>query len=111
MIKEQREDLFITCVEGGCNYWAIFQNVKTNGEPFSTTLFQIIINGGKIDIFDAEDSSEHLGFVTRKMIDYGEKLMALKEPEHFKDIVKEQWDATTADVWLQFIVFGKIVYG
>lgn len=41
----------------------------------------------------------------------GIELMAQKAPRHFADLVGENDDAITHDVFMQMIVFGEIIYG
>jgi hypothetical protein len=41
----------------------------------------------------------------------GLRLMAEKWSKHFADLVQENDDASTADVFLQMIVLGQLVYG
>lgn len=49
--------------------------------------------------------------VTRQMVIEGLQWMADKEADHFLDLVEENDDATTHDVFVQCIVFGKTIYG
>ena len=111
--NEIREDLLITCVEGGCNYWSIFSRPeKYNNElTFSENVFDAIKKGQKIDVFDVENQDELLGFITMQAIENGEELLKSKRPDIISDIIGDSWDAETADVWLQYILFGEIVYG
>lgn len=41
----------------------------------------------------------------------GLQLMAIKSPSHFADLVQENDDAITADVFIQYALLGEIVYG
>ncbi len=41
----------------------------------------------------------------------GLEVMATKEPRHFADLVSENDDAETADVFVQCCVLGEVVYG
>jgi len=34
-----------------------------------------------------------------------------KFPKHFSDAVEEDFDATTADCWLQCCLFGDVIFG
>jgi len=114
-VNQLREDLFITCVEGGSNYWAIFEYIpkKDNTSSWSEFLWNHIREGNKVKVFDAEDYNidEPLGYIDLEKVKEGEKLMRQQEPEHFANMINEGWDAETADVWLQFIVLGEITYG
>ncbi len=38
-------------------------------------------------------------------------IMAAKEPKHFADVLAEDFDAITADVFLQCVALGEVVYG
>jgi len=38
-------------------------------------------------------------------------VMAKKEPRHFADFLKEDYDETTGDVFLQCCLFGEVIYG
>jgi len=39
------------------------------------------------------------------------QIMAEEHPRHFGAWVEEQWDAETADVFLQLACFGRIIFG
>lgn len=41
----------------------------------------------------------------------GLRLMAEKSPKHFMDIMHENDDAITSDVFMQYVILGEIVYG
>lgn len=41
----------------------------------------------------------------------GLQLMAEKQPSHFSDFMEENEDAITADVFLQLVALGDVVYG
>jgi len=41
----------------------------------------------------------------------GFQIMAEKYPRHWNDFFIENEDSITADVWLQCVVLGEIVYG
>jgi hypothetical protein len=38
-------------------------------------------------------------------------LMAKNSPDHFADFMSENEDAVTADVFLQYVALGEVVYG
>lgn len=37
--------------------------------------------------------------------------MAEKSPRHFADLLSEDDDATTHDVFIQHVLFGEVIYG
>lgn len=72
--------------------------------------------GGQAQItFDREtdEEGEGGGTMTVGYLDFvrGLSLMASKAPKHFADLVAENDDAITHDVFMQMVVLGDIVYG
>jgi len=118
---QRREDMLVGALEGGSNYWYYISNgaVKAIDEvvkpetptPLAIKMWAAIKAGKQIPIRDAEDHSEKLGYISLSSIEKGEQIMAEKYPEHFMDIVNENDDASTADVWFQLAVMGELVYG
>ena len=41
----------------------------------------------------------------------GLRKMAQSHPTHFADLIRDEGDAVTADVFLQLCAFGEVVYG
>jgi hypothetical protein len=109
-------DLMITALEGGSNYWLLAARLD---HPEDKTLLsekpwyaspELYDNTAlKIVFTEQEDAKEHL--VTSVEIANGTQLMAEQSPGHFADFIAENDDATTAEVWLQYVIFGEIVYG
>lgn len=59
-----------------------------------------------------EDGCKEIKFkVGIEQITKGLQLMAEQEPKHFQDIIDEDTDAETADIFGQFVVYGKIIFG
>ena len=50
-------------------------------------------------------------FMQAKKIKRGLTVMAKKERKHFVDFLNEDYDETTADVFLQCCLFGEVIYG
>jgi hypothetical protein len=38
------------------------------------------------------------------------QLMAANQAKHFADVLEQNDDAITADVWLQLALFGDVIY-
>jgi hypothetical protein len=104
-------DMFIGAFEGGSNYWiesARLITGKSSESPwyadpklYESPLFKIRI---KHDGQRAE--------ISRGKIAKGLRLMAEKSPQHFGDMLSESnADSITADVFLQYVALGEIVYG
>ena len=117
-------DLLIGAAEGGCNYWAIFREdpnfIKSVTEAEQAAYVES--EGGK---YLARYDIEHPNYCLR-VSDYesrttynvtfesfvnGLGIMANRYPRHFKDVITQNHDAETSDVFIQCSVFGEIVFG
>lgn len=118
---QRREDMLIGAIEGGSNDWYWIPNEsskiieKYNDRGiilFSIAMWKAIKDGARtIEINDNENRKEKLGEINLVSIEKGETKMFKEQPQHYMDIVNENDDATTADVWFQYAVLGSIVYG
>lgn len=119
MDNQLREDLLVTALEGGSNYWYTLDapaivKVKKYGEgttPISTRMWLAIKAGETIKINDTEDEEEVLGEINLKSIQEGEKLMKQDYPDDYEDALTDLFDANTADVWFQLAVLGDVDFG
>ena len=121
LTDETRSNLLCSAIEGGSNYWyflgedadKIIQSVAPRDKetPYVTRMWAAIKAGKEIPIRDAEDEKTILGKISLVSICEGEQLMLDKQPRHFADILSENDDATTGDVWFQYAVMKEIVYG
>ncbi len=114
--------LLVDALEGGSNYWYMIQkNIKPenfDNTPDDKQFIQSypLNKGGALMI---DDSAEGKGTGELKKpvkldlecIKKGLQIMAVDYPRHFADFIREDYDATTADVFLQCCVLGKIIYG
>ena len=115
-------DLLCNAFEGGSNYWyMITEIVKPTVEakpwgddeytpsyisvPFSTD--------GAVMIGDMEDEDTESQRLDRAAIARGKRIMEQDErySHHFADVLNENDDADTGDVFLQLCLFGEVVYG
>lgn len=115
-------DMMIGAIEGGSTYWC--RSFRRHEVPGGIELeerpwyadpkiyhlpgfsFRVII-----DEIDEATGKPEQRFITAADFAKGLQIMAAKYPEHFTDLVKENDDATTADVFFQCVVLGEIVYG
>ena len=129
--KKRQLDLLIGALEGGSNYWYFLPDLSMcPGEGEAKTkevqedslgkewskyavmrIWEALHQGAKIPINDNEDREELLGYLTLESLDTSLSLMIEKYPWHFANIIKEDDDCETADVFLQLAVLGDIVYG
>lgn len=118
---ERREDMLVGALEGGSNYWysinlaniKIIQKYLKEGEVpiLSIAMWQAIKAGETIEIHDTENPNEKLGDINMDSIRKGEAKMLEEQPRHFENILSENDDAETSDVWFQYCVLGEIAYG
>jgi hypothetical protein len=117
-IPEQKiNDLIVSAVEGGSNYWAKFVFPKNYKDEYQS-YEEIPMKAGEIEVFDIE-TDELLGVLNKATIQTGLQLMAnckdIKGKQvpcrHFKNLATDNEDAETADVFMQLAVMGEIVYG
>lgn len=74
--------------------------------------FAPLVEGGTMTLFvedDRDDGKDAIVLDLAAML-RGIEAMAKHEPKHFHDLVCENDDATTADVFMQCCAFGKVVY-
>lgn len=129
--KSRQFDLLTTALEGGSNYWYGLNMIGVNLPPKGyspktaevkedlsianctvSRIWEYVQAGGAITVFDLEDDFP-LGTLSKGSFARGSKLMSEDDKyiDHLRDVLKEDDDAITADVWLQLCVMGKLVYG
>jgi len=122
--SDRRSDMLTGALEGGSNGWyfigedaevIIAQFVpdfakERKRTPFCDLLWQAITAGAVVPVRDCEDEETVLGHISLQSIKEGEELLQKNQPDHFNDIIEENDDATTADVWFQYAVLKEIVY-
>jgi hypothetical protein len=115
--NQKIKDMLITAFQGGSNYWASLK-LPANWKEKYDSIEEITFRGGEIEVFDVE-TGELLGVLNKASIQSGLQLMANSEdmkgkaiPEkHFENLIHDNWDAETSDVFLQLSVMTEIVYG
>ena len=119
--REVLEDIFVTALEGGSNYWyylsedaikLIRDAVPKSEDPYlSTAILKAIEKGVEVPINDAEDEEEVLGTISLKTIqDRLQKLSRSGNSDALMAHIKEEGDADTADIVFQYLSFGEIVF-
>jgi hypothetical protein len=115
-------DMMVGAVEGGSTYWCIQINLLSPGDvapddqhkgPWYDNPNRYADPDFKIEVVESEPSDEGDGkhIVDQAAIAKGLEVMARKYPSHFADMVGETDDAITADVFLQCVTLGDVVYG
>lgn len=105
---QQVADQIITAVEGGSGYWInSFKLVKgTHTESPWYSDPKLYEGDFEIEVLGHEDDESWT--LTRQMVIDNIKLVT---PAIITEIVSEEGDADTADVFLQVLLFQEIVYG
>ena len=120
--REVLEDIFVTALEGGSNYWYYLSDEATklirnavpkSEDPYlSTAILKAIEKGVDVPINDAEHEDEVIGTISLKtMQERLQKLSRSANSDALMAHIKEEGDAETADVVLQYLAFGEIIFG
>lgn len=114
-IKDETIITLISDMLIGANYWAYVKDScldtlynsypELRGKYYEETIFNWIKNGGIIVIVDEEAEAEYS--VGLPEIKNAIALIVELFPQHFLDIVTENDDATTGDVFLQCCCFPE----
>jgi hypothetical protein len=104
-------NLLCNACEGGSNYWA--ESNDNNSDEVGADYFHEapLKKGGFFNIKDREDEDAPEVRIDRKALNRGIEVMATKYPWHLANVLTENDDAETGDVFLQCSAFGEIVYG
>jgi hypothetical protein len=113
------EDLFVTALEGGSNYWYYIKNIPKEinyqveqlKKPLAEAIANHVINGGYIQFFDAENENELLGTVDMDKLLDAISLLKKDYPDTWNNILDEDCDADCADIFLQLAVMGELTFG
>lgn len=116
---EQINDLFVTALEGGSNYWYYIPRetrdiIKEHSDKefFSERFADVVLNDKYvIPVRDTEEPDEVLGFVDKESVQEALNLMVKDHTKHIEMINEGNYDAETADIFLQLCVMGEITFG
>lgn len=126
LTEERRNDMLVGALEGGSNYWyfldkdaidilepyRLVDKAQDAKEPLVDLIMRAVMGGAEIPVRDYEDPKNTLlGTFSLASMRRGEPLMRTNQPKHWADLVGENDDACTADVWFQFCVLGEFIYG
>lgn len=121
---ERVTDMLVGAIEGGSGYWCetfvplpasgdIVADIRANGGSIWYSEEQFWTRGGGAHVEFDKPTDEDPGFRDIGLADLtkGLAIMAEKSPQHFADLVNENDDATTSDVFLQYVLFGEVIFG
>jgi hypothetical protein len=110
-------NLLVSAFEGGSTYWLRECDYLSPKEGFEAPAYsdeKFWITGGKMSLFydDPEDEENRAQKdITIEDLLRGATIMAEKNASHFGDLISENDDAITADVFIQCVLFGEVIYG
>lgn len=121
--KQILSDLIVTALEGGSNFWYLIKDEadaeirkykdsnNLHNNCFSEWVFVALENGAKIQIHDIEDEENLLGTLTIESLHKATRLISEKYPAEYANMLEEDYDADSADIFFQLAVMGEVVYG
>lgn len=109
--------LLCSAFEGGSNYWIAHVDIrdkKQDGKPWDDEYTPGYIRapfstGGKVIVDPGEGETPVV--LDREALSRGIETMAKKHPRHFADLLRENTDADTGDVFLQCCLFDDVIFG
>jgi hypothetical protein len=139
-VREIVAELVCCAFEGGSNYWYridgyVYPEGKTRADlelekakaakdKFDRTFFPHIdlpLMGGGVKVRDTESAKKGLVVLDWEKCVRGLKLMAEcasmpeatrhTHPRHWQNVLNENTDAETGDVFLQLALWGEVIYG
>jgi hypothetical protein len=112
---EMLSNLLVNALEGGSNYW--YSNVEFVGRDqypdirYDEWFAKCIDESIPFEIHITEDEWGKTHVLDLASVTTGTMLFVEEETRHYDDWVQGDDDSTTADVWLQLCLFGKVVFG
>jgi hypothetical protein len=122
--RQVLEDIFVTAIEGGSNYWYFLSDdaiakirkaVSVESEPYlSIAISKAILDFGvNVPINDAENEKEVLGTISKTTMQ--DRLQLLSDDAQYKYALEselnEEGDAYSSDIVFQYLSFGKVIFG
>jgi hypothetical protein len=124
--REALENVFVTALEGGSNYWYTLSEKaitvvrtavpKSQNLYFATAMLEAILDHNvEVPINDVEEEDDEdsvLGVISlATMNDRLQKLAESDDSWALDEVLDEEYDSTSADVVFQYIVMGEVVFG
>jgi hypothetical protein len=121
--RDVLEDVFVTAIEGGSNYWYFLSDdaierirkaVPQSEDPYlsSAILKAILDHGVEVPINDVENEDDVIGTISATtMQERLSKLVQSSERYAIYNFVGGSGDANDADIVFQHLTMGEVVYG
>ena len=123
--RDVLENIFVTALEGGSNYWYYINNEngrkirnavsREDEKDFSIAFAKAVLDKDiSVEIHDIEDmeNDEPIGVINEESIRVGLQTM-IDEGDGWAlfDEIAEQGDANSSDVCFQYMALGEVIYG
>jgi hypothetical protein len=121
MNRQLLENVFVTALEGGSNYWYqiglksqkdIREAVPKQFEPYfaMAMLSAVLDHGVEVDIYDVEDEDNLLGTISAKTIQQRLDALAMNNDYSWAldAELDDEGDAESSDVIFQYLVIGEV---
>lgn len=122
--RQTIEDVFVNALEGGSNYWywlpdeavdKIRAAVPSSVEPVLSVAMSMAIldHGVEVPIHDVENEDDCLGVISIKTLRNRLQLLAsnMDYKWAFDEVMRDGGDASSCDVWMQYMSFGEVIFG
>ena len=108
--EEDINDLMVTALEGGINYWCRKAKIVKIPEGVDEILASDVISkNGILELYDAESSDKWE--LTLEKFMKGVKFVCEREGYSSVEDLMDNYDADTADIIVQYAIFNEIVFG
>ena len=104
-------DLFTSAIEGGSNYWYIIENHNKDAVGCKFLVETPFKHGGFVTVSSMEEPELPHVKIDLEKLTKGWDVFKRKAHSHFMDVLNDNADAATGDVFLQCVCFGDIIYG
>lgn len=116
------EDVFVTAIEGGSNYWYFLSEdavrlirkaiPREEESCLSVATFKAVMRGVNIPINDVENEEDVIGWISLEtMADRLTDLATSGNRWALDAHINEEGDADSADIVFQYLAMGDAVYG
>jgi ribonucleotide reductase alpha subunit len=114
---EQIVNLISSACSGGSCYWLAMSGIpkiteeeKLKKECYEERILRLVYGGLEIRVLDT-DSRELLGAINKERIEKATELMFKNHFADYANVINENDDAETADIWMQLVVMGEAIFG
>ena len=101
--------LNVDCDPASSWFFHLYPAKWKNNATIEEMVWAYLKDGHKLTAHDVESDEQF--YLTWDKIVEGTKVFCQEFPGHWDDFKNENDDAITADVWMQCVCFGDVVYG